>query len=204
MDADYEYERGLGDASKETVIRIFGIDRNNHTYLIRVYGFLAYFYLKCPSELDTTKYAEIAKFFSSMKFNEGKDNSSYVKHEIVRKESLMNYKQEGSREQQFIKVYLKDPRHVAKMKEDMLEMQRIGNIRFDSLEDAEDSYVYEANMAFALRFMIDKGIVGMGWINLKNFEEVDPIKMKSNCQRAVKVNEVNITAHAGKRFVTSS
>ena len=134
--------------------------------MIRVFGFLAYFYVRCPRQLDTEKYTEIAKFFQKIRLGDKGELCSYVKHEIVKRESIMNFKPEGKREQEFIKIYLKDPRQVARLKSYLLETGGIVGVPFDHLSDSEDSHVFEANMAFALRFMIDKGIVGMGWFRI--------------------------------------
>jgi DNA polymerase delta subunit 1 len=187
----------MSKGDKETFVRIFALDKEQHTYMLRVFGFLSYFYIRCPQQLDTSRYEDIANFFRRIPIGDKGEKCSYVKHEVVKKESVMNYKPEGKREEDFIKIYLKDPRHVPKLKEYLLEIRHIERVQFDGLTDNEDSYIFEANMAFALRFMIDKGIVGMGWIHIPAgcFKLLDLNQSRSMCQVAISLNHQDIKAH---------
>ena len=194
---DYDYENKFG-SNRETFVRIFAIDKHQHTFMIKVYGFLSYFYVRCPEQLETNNYEEIAKFFKTAGINDNKP-STYVKHEVVYKESIMNFKGEDFRNEKFLKVYLKDPRQVPKFKEFLLGERSIGPVHFDHISDNEDSYIFEANMAFALRFMIDKGIVGMGWIRVhENFEVESDGERQTRCQAVIKVHHDQIKAYAGR------
>lgn len=204
VEVDYDYEMG-DSSSRETFVRIFAIDKHQHTFMVKVYGFLSYFYVRCPEQLDTEKYDEIAKFFKTAMLNDTKTNS-YVKHEVVYKESLMNFKGEGHRNDKFLKVYCKDPRQVPKFKEYLLQERSIGPIYFDPISDNnEDSFIFEANMAFALRFMIDKSIVGMGWIRIsEDFEIEKDGEKQTRCQAVIRVNHEQIKAYACSFFIKNS
>lgn len=172
--------------------------------MLKVYGFLPYFYVRCPEQLETNEYEKIADFFRKDGLSDSKPYT-YVKHEVVFKESIMNYKAETDRKDRFLKVYLRDPRQVPKLKEFLLSERSIGGISFDPLLDNEDSHVFEANMAFALRFMIDKGIVGMGWIRIdKDFEVEMNGHKETRCQAVLRLKNEQIKAHAGSLYVILS
>lgn len=172
--------------------------------MLKVYGFLSYFYVRCPQQLETDKYEPIAEFFRKAHITESR-TCSYVKHEVVYKESIMNYKAEDDRKDKFLKVYMRDPRDVSKLKENLLIERSIAGVEFDPLSDNEDSHVFEANMAFALRFMIDKGIVGMGWIRVDENFEIDMRGTRdTRCQAVLRVKHQQITAYACRLNFTPS
>ena len=194
VEADYAYEFFGGE--KETYIRIFALDKNQHSYMVKAFGFLAYFYVRCPTQLADERSEEIAAFFRSLRSSDRPAGFSYVKHEVVLKESIMNFKASAGSRDKFIKIYLKDPREVPKMKDALLEVREICGVEFDHLNDQEDSFIFEANMAFALRFMIDKGIVGMGWIRIdRKCNIMDPGAAGCNCQAVVECSHEMISAH---------
>lgn len=88
--------------------------------------------------------------------------NAVLKIDVVKKESIINYKGAGDRKTEYLKIYTLQPQMVPTMKgwfERGFNFQGIG---FSDL-------TYESNMPYALRFMIDLGIVGAGWIKIPQF-----------------------------------
>lgn len=60
----------------------------------------------------------------------------------------------------FLKIIVKVPSAVRELRSLIHQGVTVAGVKFSDK-------VWEANMAYALRFMIDKRIVGMGWVTLK-------------------------------------
>lgn len=77
--------------------------------------------------------------------------------EVVEKKSIKNYCKDKSK---FLKIYTKFPSDVTKVRAVFEQGFRFGTIGFDNV-------TFESNMPYGLRFMIDTGIFGVSWIELK-------------------------------------
>lgn len=103
--------------------------------------------------------------------------------EMTEKKSIKNYSKDMST---FIKIYTRFPTDVSKIK-NMFEMGYThGRVHFDTT-------TFESNMPYGLRFMIDTGIFGVSWIELKKGTyTVRKVKDKvSNCQIEVDIRNYN-------------
>ena len=76
----------------------------------------------------------------------------------------------------FFKIYVYQPNFVAGMRGMFEKGININNVIFPNR-------TFESNMPYALRFMVDQGIVGMGWlkINANSFKIRPKAKMISRC-----------------------
>ena len=102
--------------------------------------------------------------------------------EKVEKRSIKNYNPNTSI---FLKIYTRFPTDVSKVKS-LFELGFMYlNYRFDPI-------TYESNMPYGLRFMIDTGIFGVSWIELKaGTYHLRKSKKTSSCQYEVDIQNYN-------------
>lgn len=110
-------------------------------------------------------------------------NETVTDIENIEKKSIRNYSKETSK---FIKIYTKFPTDVSKCK-NIFEFGYTfqSKVHFDQI-------TYESNMPYGLRFMIDTGIFGVSWIELKaGTYTVRKNRQASNCQIEVDIQNYN-------------
>jgi DNA polymerase delta subunit 1 len=85
-----------------------------------------------------------------------------VVEDIVFKEgaSVYNYQEN---KKNFLKIYVALPSYVAQLRK-LFEINHFS--KFLGVDVPFETVTYESNMPFALRFMIDKDIAGMQWIQI--------------------------------------
>ena len=158
---------------KRPVIRMYGITEKGNSVLCHVHGFLPYAYVQIPAnhkfeEVDLSDFKKNLIEFSKI------DAEIIYKCEIVRRRSIYGYHED---EEDFIKVTLTDPRELSKLNVD------------DGLE------LFESNMDFTLRFMIDANIEGMSWVELPVDSYYIQPHDSSQCQYEVNIQYDQIIAH---------
>lgn len=138
MDADYEVVNGGGP-----VIRLFGRGADEKSVCCFVPDFEPYFYLKASGDLHA-----VARLI--------KDTFEQVKKvEIVEKFEPVGY-QKAKRE--MLKVTTNLPRDVPEIRDEILKIQDVVK--------AEGKWeVYETDILFRNRFLIDRGLGGMVWVS---------------------------------------
>lgn len=145
---------------KEAVVRLFGVTREGSTVACYVHGFLQYFYVKCPAYFDNNT---IAAFKLTLEAKIKKANSKFknpiLAVEETQRQNVMYYR--FNRLERFLKVTVSTPgviREATAILEAGLKLQ-------DDLPQQFE--LFESKVAFDLRFMIDAGIVGCSWVELR-------------------------------------
>ncbi len=148
LDADYEVVNGSGP-----VIRLFGRGGDGKSFCCFVPDFEPYFYLKASGDLNTASRLV-------------KDTFEQVKKvEIVEKFEPVGYQKD---KQKMLKVTTNLPRDVPEIRDEILKLQDVIG--------AEGKWeVYETDILFRNRFLIDSGLGGMVWVSAEG-NPVDPSK----------------------------
>ena len=168
FEADYtvnpipaEYARNSTE-QKAATVRLFGVTRGGNSVVAHVHGFRPYFYVRAPTgfqQQDVLPFqnALAAKLKQSVPAKD--QNSACVLNcAAVSKQSIMHYNF-GSF-QPFIRIIVALPSMVAtarRLLEQGLNVPRHGVCHFDT---------FESNCAYALRYMVDRDIVGCSWVEL--------------------------------------
>eukprot|EP00927_Polykrikos_kofoidii_P012434 TRINITY_DN15356_c0_g1_i1.p1 TRINITY_DN15356_c0_g1~~TRINITY_DN15356_c0_g1_i1.p1 ORF type:complete len:1052 (+),score=204.06 TRINITY_DN15356_c0_g1_i1:70-3156(+) len=159
---------------KAPIVRMYGITEEGNSVLACIHGFLPYFYVQCPSDMqDANLFSDSLNAQLESGVNE--KMSRYVLHvEVVAKSSLMHW-QESHRP--FFRVTVAIPAFVSTSRNIIEGGFQLNNGRgyFSA------ATTYETNIPFILRFMVDRGIVGGGWVVLDNVEMKKQNKV-SKCQ----------------------
>ncbi|KAL3721403.1 hypothetical protein ACJRO7_033834, partial [Eucalyptus globulus] len=159
------------------IIRIFGVTREGHSVCCNVHGFEPYFYISCPPGMGPD---DISRFHQVLegRMRDANRNSKVPKYvrriEMVQKRSIMYYQQQTSHP--FLKIVVALPTMVTTCR-GILDR----GIQIDGL-GMKSFMTYESNILFALRFMIDRNVVGGNWIEVPAGKYRRTAKKLSYCQ----------------------
>ncbi len=147
LDADYE----IVDSSP--VIRLFGRGADGKSVCCFVPDFEPYFYLKASGDLHA-----VARLI--------KDTFEQVKKvEIVEKFEPVGYQKTKI---EMLRITTGLPRDVPEIRDEVLKIQNV-------LRAEGDWQVYESDILFRNRFLIDRDLGGMVWISADG-KSVDPVR----------------------------
>jgi DNA polymerase I len=128
------------------VVRLFGRDEDGKSVCCYVPGFEPYFYVNASGELDL-----ICKLI--------KERFDVVKSvDIVQRFEPVGYQKS---KKPMIQVTTYEPRHVPEIRDDILQIPGVKE-------------VYETDILFRNRFLIDRGLHGMGWVSVSPSKEGIP------------------------------
>ncbi|XP_073149546.1 DNA polymerase delta catalytic subunit isoform X1 [Henckelia pumila] len=181
-----EIDYVIGDSHKEllpnfsgpaAILRIFGVTKEGLSVCCHVHGFEPYFYISCPTGMGPD---DISRFHQILegRMRESNKNSKVPKFvrriELIQRRSIMYYQQQSS--QAFLKIVVALPTMVTSCR-GILDR----GIQIDGL-GMKSFMTYESNVLFALRFMIDRNIVGGNWIEISAGKYKKTARSLSYCQ----------------------
>ncbi|TIB12090.1 hypothetical protein E3P89_01776 [Wallemia ichthyophaga] len=139
----------------EPFIRMHGVTQEGFSVLANVSGFLPYLYIAAPRGFTAEDSEGFSGYLNASFGNNGKSIVSAI--DIHNRRSLWGYR--GDEISPFIKITFVDQRSMTRVR----GCFERGEIHFrDFFDDAIQTY--ESNISYDLRFMIDKKVVGMSWI----------------------------------------
>jgi DNA polymerase delta subunit 1 len=155
------------------VIKMFGCSTEGFSVALSVHNFLPYLYTPVPSSRETAPTlddGELCERFRAalerrLRMNKGvgceKRSSLIFSVEIVSKMSIMFYREQNSA---FFKITLLSPKDVPPTRNILEE----GGLSVAGVENGRPLVyeTYESNIAYILRFMVDRGIGGASWVHL--------------------------------------
>ncbi|ELR25172.1 polymerase (DNA directed), delta 1, catalytic subunit [Acanthamoeba castellanii str. Neff] len=178
------------------IIHMYGLTREGHSVLVHLHGVLPYFYVPAPhaqfSEDDCESFRLALNRRCASHARGAKERKDYVIAVAVeQKESIMGY--HADKRKPFLRITMAMPPLVPAAR-GILE----AGLVFDGYPNGRTFQTYESNIAFVLRFMIDKKMTGAAWLELAaNKYEVVPDDQKvSHCQFELHAKETDITGHA--------
>lgn len=181
-DTDYYITKDK-DGENVPVIRIYGRSDDNKSVLCNVWGFEPYFYIPCPEN----KNLNLQDFMESMKTvvqSYVKDKDPIKKWGIFEKIQMKYYTKEKHK---YIKIITSLPNQVPKLRkifESGIEIQGYGKFQ---------SFTFESNIPFVLRYIIDRNMHTCSWYEIKNYSNVD--EKSSFCDYEVNVGLDDIISH---------
>ncbi len=157
--------RGMpgAQAGKVEIVRMYGVTAEGNSVLAHVHGFAPYLYTPAPPGFEDKHLQQFRSRLDSMvKGSLGGAASEFPEAvlgvEILHKASLYGYQENAKRP--FLKIYVLQHRFINATRRALED----GNLTISLGTFAYE--VYESNIEFNLRFMIDCGVVGMNWIEL--------------------------------------
>nr|BCB92280.1 DNA polymerase delta catalytic subunit [Cyclestheria hislopi] len=205
LDIDYYIDkpmRGMCGAQDGNVaiMRIFGATKQGNSVCCHVHGFAPFFYVSFK-ELEQSHCKSFQQALDEALIADNKSKQD-LKHivlsvEMERKQNIYRYHEE--KHAPFLKITLALPKFIAAAKR-LLDRQEIKE-PFNSY----DYQVFESNIDFEIRYMVESDIVGCNWIELhagKWSMRNDSDKNKSapsrvsRCQLEVDVSFNDVISHA--------
>jgi len=194
MQVDIDYYTDAPDtrfAARDTkqdtrvpVLRMYGVTEHGNSVLAHIHGFLPYFYVQCPSEDLAQKPHVFQNALEEQLVQAGcrdKVNPYVLSVEVVPRSSLFGW-QGSTAHSPFFKVVVAVPGLVA-ISRRLIE----GGFPLPGAGVFQATTSYETNIPFALRFMVDRGLVGGGWVAMETFHIRPRNRFISTCQVEVDV-----------------
>lgn len=184
------------------IVRMYGITANDNSVMIHIHGFIPYFYVKLPSNFRKDRLDAFRKILndtvvSEMKSGFGSDEmrDAVLAVEIEQKESMYGFN--NNRKSDFLKIYVALPRLVSSVSR-ILESNSFSGF---NLMSQEKGYVeiFESNIDYDIRFMIDMSVVGCNWITVpkgKYMLRKGQVDKKSRCQIEADIYYDDFISHA--------
>jgi len=168
------------------ILRMYGITDEGNSVCVIIEDFYPYFYVKCPPNFPENLLNTFLKFLN-VKLNEFNDSEQFTVRslEISKKYSIFEY---GEAKENFIKITVSQPKVVSSLRE--LFERGFG---FSGYEFERQTY--ESKVNFPLRYMIDRGIVGMSWITLPKTKYKIRHEKISNCQIEAEISYKDVVSH---------
>ncbi|BES99407.1 DNA polymerase [Nesidiocoris tenuis] len=180
------------------IMRLYGVTMDGNSVCCHVHGFTPYFYATAPknfksSDLHDFQLALNKSILEDLRSNREQISEAVVMVELVMKQSIYGYGGDSNR--QFLKIYVALPRLIAAGKR-LLEKSNV----FDAYPNHIYS-IFEANIDFDIRFMVDCGITGCNWIELppttwtRRAQSGNTPRKTSRCQIEVDVAYNKLISH---------
>lgn len=168
-------------------IRMYGATAEGHSVMVHVHGFLPYFYVHAPRGFTSATCVDFRNYLNTT-FSVG----AVADVSLTSAKNLMQYT--GPEKIAFIKIVPSDLRTLPRVRG---ALER-GELAFRDMFTAGESVVSFDNVAYSLRFMIDRHIVGMNWIQLNpgTYSLRQGSGKVSRCQIEVDCEASQITSHA--------
>ncbi|MGP8319335.1 MAG: DNA-directed DNA polymerase [Methanosarcinaceae archaeon] len=149
--------------NEKPVIRLFGRGRDNKSICCLVPGFEPYFYVNTDRELNDVVIT-IKEQFESVK-----------KVEIIQKFEPIGYQKS---KKPMLKVTTYSPKNVSAIRDEIANLPGI-------------KAVYETDILFRNRFLVDRGFCGMGWVSAKPLQDSKKVSRNGiTCDRIITTSDV--------------
>jgi DNA polymerase delta subunit 1 len=170
------------------LLRMYGITMEGNSVCVLVENFHPYFYVKMPPEFLPVHLDDLKAYIHrKLQQEQGGIDKTLKDLEICEKTDIFHYTQTSEK---FIKIVLFSPKYVSSLREAFEHGVEISGMQFDRT-------TYESKVNFPLRYMIDRGIVGMSWITLpKNMYKMRIGNKVSHCQVEVEISYLDIISHS--------
>lgn len=170
----------------EPVVKLSGITDEGYSVTIYAKGFLPYFWVELPAHLtDSTTPAFLEAFCGSLN---GRLRNAVRSVDVFMRQTILGF---PSAPKPHIRVSLNDSSAIRQARELLKKGIRAGpNSELIVLKTFESSWV-----PFALRFMVDTGICGGGWIEVGTDRLERRAQPDTHCQYEFDVHYSAITSH---------
>ena len=189
------------------VLRMYGVNMEGNSVLAHIHGFLPYLYVPAPAEDFNTENCKDFRFalndaiLKDMRSNRDNVQDAVLDVEIVNRCSMYGF--HFNQQYPFLKVTVVLPKLVAPAKrllENGITLQSFGFRAFQ---------VYESNIEYEIRLMVDADVIGCNWIECsagkyilrkpwyQGIEQVNPMpcQSKSHVQIELDISWQDFISH---------
>ncbi|KAL6749067.1 DNA polymerase delta subunit one [Haematococcus lacustris] len=170
------------------IVRMFGVNDAGNSVCVLVHGFEAYFYIEKPRSFGGEDLESLREALNGRLADKTKGCGPAVSRvEVESKASIWNYQ---TSKRDFIKIVMALPNLVTPCRS-LVE----GGLALPSGVHLPACTSYESNVLFAMRFMVDTGVVGGSWVELPAGSYVVLPTLQTYCQIEVHVRYDRLIAH---------
>ncbi|KAJ9506485.1 hypothetical protein QJQ45_019412 [Haematococcus lacustris] len=170
------------------IVRMFGVNDAGNSVCVLVHGFEAYFYIEKPRSFGGEDLESLREALNGRLADKTKGCGPAVSRvEVECKASIWNYQ---TSKRDFIKIVMALPNLVTPCRS-LVE----GGLALPSGVHLPACTSYESNVLFAMRFMVDTGVVGGSWVELPAGSYVVLPTPQTYCQIEVHVRYDKLIAH---------
>ncbi|KAJ2161568.1 DNA-directed DNA polymerase delta [Coemansia sp. RSA 552] len=192
MEIDEQYQ----PADNSVAARLYGVTEEGYSVLCLVKGFFPYFYCPAPPGFDEKNIPQVVAELNNLSSNaaatgagarSGGGSDTVVGIEMCMKEPLFGY--HGNVKAPFFKIIVRNPRmmrDVARVVKNGFNVPGAGHY---------SATLFESNLEFTIRFMVDTDIVGASWVELPAGKYTVNQTNVSFCQYEVSIDYRDLIAH---------
>lgn len=191
----------FADNPYSPIIRLYGVDDTGHSYMCRIHGLHPFFYVRAPpgftestipgflSELNKTVVPELSTY------NVEKATKPVIGVEIMQKKSFMGYIKDTS---PFLRITVSIHAVIGTVSRTLRDGFACSEIANGATLPYE---LFESNIEYNLRSMVEMGMVGMGWVEIPrgkyNLHREE--RRESFCQYELDVMWKDVVCHKPER-----
>ena len=179
-----------------SIMRIYGITEQGNSVTAHVHGFYPYFYIEMPREFKKENLSNFQKNLNKKVLaDQGNRNSditiAVLSVEIVKKQNIYGYT--GKEFGNYLKITVSLPSLVTPT----ARIFEKGEVNLWGFRSNELCRVFESNIDFDVRFMVDKQVVGCNWIELPagKYSFRSGRDCQSRCQYEVDINWTDLISY---------
>lgn len=190
------------DASLVPVTRMFGVTRDGHSILCHVHGFHPYFYVYTRKKPNISKLDRFCAVLDERCKQAGNSKLTPLPQQVLKVEHVVSrsvYGYSGNEEQNYLKIIVAIPQVLRAAtnvfnKGDVPSM----DVYFPGEPDSRGHRLFESNIEYEIRFMVDNKVYGCSWIELppEKYKLRDKQDFMSHCQIECDINYTDFIAHA--------
>jgi len=183
-------------SQKQAALRLFGVNEHGNSVCCQVHNFMSYFYVQAPGEMTNDMVNMFGQTLNAALKDSGSSATKQVnvyvlRVERVKRQSIWGY--HFNELSDFLQVTVALPSFVATARRICERGLNIPQVGFKCFQ------VYECNLPYALRYMVDKNLRGGGWVELPaNTYRVRPWaeqKKMTHCQLEVDIDYTHVIGH---------
>lgn len=183
---------------KVPILRTFGVTNAGHSVAAFIHGFTPYGYFSLPPGyrfVDTeANRKKIRQFLDTRLLKERSAVSSNLTHAVLGvdyTESMKSMYGYDTRQTKFFKIYVSLPGLIPALKRIMEDGVDLAGIVLERESDVNSTVssqleysAFECNIPFVLRFLVDRGVAGAGWLTFpsKTYQIRPSSATVSHCQ----------------------
>lgn len=188
FDATVHETLGTGAQGDRPVIRVFGVSNKGNSVCAFIHGFEPYFYAKAPDGFTDHNVLQFTQALNAAVRDSSRVTAPLFIRSVVieEKQTIMHYQQQKS--VPFLRITTVLPSMVPTARTVLQQGLNWSGHGVDVF-----ATTYESNVLYTLRFMVDNGIAGGQWMELKapDYSLRSPARKSTHCQ-------IEVEAHYSK------
>ncbi|ETN42155.1 uncharacterized protein HMPREF1541_04096 [Cyphellophora europaea CBS 101466] len=170
-----EIEEGTLHGGKVT-LKMFGVSEAGHSIMLHVTDFLHYIYVAAPVNFQRS---DLQGYKAFLETQIAQHQPVIQSVQMVLRENLYGF--QGNQKSPYLKITVTDPKFINRLRTTI----EGGLANYKNLwKGVEGKILTFDNIQYVLRFMIDTGVTGMSWVEVKagNYHMISAYERQSNCQ----------------------